>query len=635
MDATALAALCKRVFGHSALRPQQAAACAAVLSGRDCFLPALAIGRPAVVVSPLISLMHDQVQRLRVAGVRACYLSHEDASAAPLALAGHYSILPALAIGRPAVVVSPLISLMHDQVQRLRVAGVRACYLSHEDASAAPLALAGHYSIVYVTPERVVGWLDELRARYGEAGLALFAVDEAHCVSEWGHEFRPEYRMLGAIRGHFPSVPLVAVTATATPDVQRDIVAQLGLRDPLLLVGSFARENLFYSVRRKSGSAAADVGGVLCLPGALPAIVYTPTIQETDDLCAVLRNRSVAALPYNSTLSAAAKKHTHDSFLADAVQVVVATMSIVRRSALRGDEVVPFQCINWPDDTIQRRTVSVEYVCGDGVFATIKAQGRSCPVNRIGRCRVEATKPGTRKPSRTVYAYELLVRETQRRWFHESLVDVSGLALPSADQQQHQQQQQPTSSPSSPSASPSSSSSTPAELPHAALAQATSTPPLVDSPPPLPTSPYASLASAAAAVAALASNKRPRTFAAAEKVEAARRVGAALGRGDLRSAITLVLDVHELFPRDHLAVMQGIAAAPDAASALAALERKAEEEVEGFPDVLAALRDGFGAGRVRAAVGQAGRAFAPVLALGPQQQQQQQQQQLPAGLFWP
>eukprot|EP00727_Mastigamoeba_balamuthi_P013899 m51a1_g9131 hypothetical protein (287) ;mRNA; f:33969-35810 len=252
-------------------------------------------------------------------------------------------------------------------------------------------------------------------------------------------------------------------------------------------------------------------------------------------------------------------------------------MSIIRRSALRGDEVVPFQCINWPDETIQRRTVSVEYVCGDGVNATIKAQGRTCPVCRIGRCRVEATKPGTRKPSRTVYAYELLVRDTQRRWFHEALVE----PLPAA-----------------PCAAPPPHPTSPFAVVEASPRAGA---PLAPLPLALPTSPFV----AGAAQMLPAPGKRPRAFAgaAAEQVEAARRVGAALGRGDFRSAITLVLDVHDLFPHEHLAVMQGIAQAPDSVAALGAIERKVEEECDGFSDIVAALRDGFSAGRMRAGQG--------------------------------
>src|SRR2546422_3301820 len=163
--------------------------------------------------------------------------------------------LPALLMPGLTVVISPLIALMHDQVDRLRANGIPATFVnsslsSIERSQRERAALNGKVKLLYVAPERLLSdnFLYLLDQVQDHVGLSLLAVDEAHCVSEWGHDFRPEYRQLGQLRQLLPGVSLHAYTATATSRVRRDIVSQLGLNDPLEFVGAFDRPNLLYRV---------------------------------------------------------------------------------------------------------------------------------------------------------------------------------------------------------------------------------------------------------------------------------------------------------------------------------------------------------------------------------------------------
>jgi ATP-dependent DNA helicase RecQ len=166
---------------------------------------------------------------------------------------------PALVAGGVGLVVSPLISLMKDQVDTLVANGIpAACYNSALTAEAKASTVAGirgrRYALIYVSPERLAGeGSDGFLSLLGS--VSFVAIDEAHCISQWGHDFRPEYRQLGALRARFPDVSLHAFTATATARVRRDIVSQLGLRNPLELVGSFDRPNLVYRVCRARTSS--------------------------------------------------------------------------------------------------------------------------------------------------------------------------------------------------------------------------------------------------------------------------------------------------------------------------------------------------------------------------------------------
>src|SRR5260370_14880109 len=187
--------------------------------------------------------------------------------------------LPALARAGLTVVVSPLISLMKDQVDALQASGVLATFLNSSlkpDESRARLRglHSGEYRLLYVAPERMMlaGFLSDLR----RWNVHLLAIDEAHCISEWGHDFRPEYRRLAELREHFPEVPLMALTATATERVGSDILKQLRLREPQRYVASFNRPNLTYRVLPKSKAYEQVLYFVTTRPSA-SGIVYCPS----------------------------------------------------------------------------------------------------------------------------------------------------------------------------------------------------------------------------------------------------------------------------------------------------------------------------------------------------------------------
>ena len=237
---------------------------------------------------------------------------------------------PALVKGGVALVVSPLISLMKDQVDSLAENGVRAaCYnsaLSADDrASVAAGIRERRYALVYVSPERLAG--------EGSSGFlsmlgrpAFVAIDEAHCISQWGHDFRPEYRQLGALRQRFPGVGLHAFTATATARVRTDIRSQLALADPLELVGSFDRPNLVYRVLPRS-SLKRQLQDVLARHRGEAGIVYCSSRREVEALAGWLAEIGVRARPYHAGLADDERHRNQDAFLNEDVDVVVATVA--------------------------------------------------------------------------------------------------------------------------------------------------------------------------------------------------------------------------------------------------------------------------------------------------------------------
>jgi ATP-dependent DNA helicase RecQ len=237
--------------------------------------------------------------------------------------------LPALARPGLTVVVSPLISLMKDQVDALRAAGIEAtCLNSSLDADEARARVKdlgrGRYRLLYVAPERLMipGFLGALR----DWDAGLFAVDEAHCISEWGHDFRPEYRQLAELRDRFPDAPLMALTATATARVREDIVRQLGLRDARRYIASFNRPNLTYRVLPKTDAFAQ----VLALLRARPAdggIVYCHSRRATELLATRLAGAGVRAVPYHAGLDAAVRSRHQELFRRDEARVVCATIA--------------------------------------------------------------------------------------------------------------------------------------------------------------------------------------------------------------------------------------------------------------------------------------------------------------------
>jgi len=237
--------------------------------------------------------------------------------------------LPALARPGLTVVVSPLISLMKDQVDALRAAGIEATFLNSSlDADEARARVRdlgrGRYRLLYAAPERLMipGFLDALRA--WNAGL--FAVDEAHCISEWGHDFRPEYRQLAGLRDAFPDAPLMALTATATARVREDIVRQLGLRDARRYIASFNRPNLTYRVLPKTDAFAQVLALLRARPGD-GGIVYCHSRRSTELLATRLAGAGIRALPYHAGLDAAVRTRHQELFRRDEARVVCATIA--------------------------------------------------------------------------------------------------------------------------------------------------------------------------------------------------------------------------------------------------------------------------------------------------------------------
>jgi ATP-dependent DNA helicase RecQ len=231
-----------------------------------------------------------------------------------------------------ALVISPLISLMKDQVDTLVGNGVPAALynstLSSDEKTAVSAGMReGRYRLLYVSPERLAGeGSDGFLTRLAKGDGEFVAVDEAHCISQWGHDFRPEYRQLGGLRSYFPGVSLHAYTATATSRVRRDIAAQLDLRNPVELVGSFDRPNLVYRALPRA-TLKRQLLDVLARHRGEAGIIYCTSRREVDALAAGLAGTGVTALPYHAGLSDAERQRHQEAFLNERIQVIVATVA--------------------------------------------------------------------------------------------------------------------------------------------------------------------------------------------------------------------------------------------------------------------------------------------------------------------
>jgi ATP-dependent DNA helicase RecQ len=288
---TSLSHILEQYWGYHSFRPLQREAMEAVLSGRDSLLVLPTGG-----------------------GKSLCFQA------------------PAVASVGLAIVVSPLISLMKDQVDTLVGNGVpAACYNSalpsEQKSEVARGVRDGSYRLLYVAPERLVGdggdgFLNMLSAR----PISFIAVDEAHCISQWGHDFRPEYRQLARLRDRWPAIGLHAYTATATARVRRDIVAQLGLQNATELVGSFDRPNLVYRVLARS-ALKAQILEVLERHRGQAGIVYCSSRKEVDAIAQWLQDTGWRARPYHAGMADDERHRNQDAFLNEDIDLVVATVA--------------------------------------------------------------------------------------------------------------------------------------------------------------------------------------------------------------------------------------------------------------------------------------------------------------------
>ena len=237
--------------------------------------------------------------------------------------------LPALIFDGITLVISPLIALMKDQVDALNANGIAARFIN-SSLSASEIehvqaqVRRGQVKILYVAPERLA--LPAFRRFLHSLNLSLIAVDEAHCISEWGHEFRPDYRNLRQLRQDFPAVPVIALTATATERVREDIIGQLDLQQGQVFLSSFNRANLSYSVQPKA-SSWGQLMSLLQQRRSQSTIIYCFSRQETEDLARDLNARGLSARPYHAGLDPEVRRRTQEDFIRDRVPIIVATIA--------------------------------------------------------------------------------------------------------------------------------------------------------------------------------------------------------------------------------------------------------------------------------------------------------------------
>jgi ATP-dependent DNA helicase RecQ len=242
--------------------------------------------------------------------------------------------LPALLRPGVCIVISPLIALMQDQVRQLDDNGIEATFINSslerpEMARRLARLERGELKLLYLAPERLLQaeFLEDVMPRLQAAhGISSLVVDEAHCVSEWGHDFRPEYRQLHRLRALFSGVPIAAFTATATERVRHDIVQQLALREPRIHVASFNRPNLYYAVRPKTAATYTELAELARRDGGA-GIVYCLSRKRVDELAERLQGDGIRALPYHAGLDARTRRDNQEAFIRDDAQVIVATIA--------------------------------------------------------------------------------------------------------------------------------------------------------------------------------------------------------------------------------------------------------------------------------------------------------------------
>jgi len=239
--------------------------------------------------------------------------------------------LPALLMEGTAIVISPLISLMKDQVETLRANGIPAGGRNSsndetENANLRRACISGQLKLLYISPEKLLSEADYLLR---DMTLSLFAVDEAHCISQWGHDFRPEYARMGFLRNQFPNVPMIALTATADKITREDIVRQLQLRQPQIFISSFDRPNLSLSVKRgyQPKEKSKAIIDFITRHRGESGIIYCMSRSKTETVAQMLQKHGIRCGVYHAGLSARQRDETQDDFINDRIEVVCATIA--------------------------------------------------------------------------------------------------------------------------------------------------------------------------------------------------------------------------------------------------------------------------------------------------------------------
>jgi ATP-dependent DNA helicase RecQ len=302
MDQTKIFEALKRYWGYDSFRPMQERIVGSLLGGRD-----------ACVVMPTGG------------GKSLCY-----------------QLPAAMSADKTVVVISPLIALMQDQLAQLTQMGIPAGTLNSsvdagEQSRVMREAAEGKYRLLYLSPERLAradtaAWLKRVP-------ISIFAIDEAHCISEWGHEFRPEYRQLSSLRANFPGCAIAAFTASATRQVRHDIIAQLKLRDPDKYIASFHRPNLRYIVREcEGGTQETLLLRALRAYGDSNLIVYAPTIRTVEETVDFLEGKGIPAIAYHGQMESDERRRNQEKWMADEVRVLVGTIAFglgINKAAVR------------------------------------------------------------------------------------------------------------------------------------------------------------------------------------------------------------------------------------------------------------------------------------------------------------
>ncbi|KAH7564693.1 hypothetical protein JRO89_XS09G0007000 [Xanthoceras sorbifolium] len=304
----------KKYFGYSEFRPYQEEVIGKIIEKSDC-LVVMATG----------------------SGKSLCYQ------------------VPPLVTGKTAVIVSPLISLMQDQVMSLKQRGIKAEFLgsAQTDSTVQTKAETGHFQLLFITPEKAMIIPTSFWSKLLNAGICLFAVDEAHCISEWGHDFRVEYKQLDKLRSSLPDVPFVGLTATATEKVRIDIINSLKMKDPYVAIGSFDRKNLFYGVKQINrgllfmDELVQEISKFVASGGS--TIVYCTTIKDVEQvflffsflflslfshfflmiylIFKALQEVGIEAGTYHGQMGSKAREKSHRLFIRDELHVMVATIA--------------------------------------------------------------------------------------------------------------------------------------------------------------------------------------------------------------------------------------------------------------------------------------------------------------------